>query len=227
VFAIWGARVAVVFLCVYPATNWLAAQQTRHYVFFFDAELRIPFCPEWIWAYFSVYVLLLLPLFLLDVARFQRLCKALIAGIILAGIFFILFPAPIGFTRVLPEAEPYRTLFLPVILVDAPFNTVPSLHVSCATGIVLMLAENSVSLWRRGAWFFWLGMIAVSTVLVHQHHVLDVVSGLAMAFCLHRWFKPSTPLPAERAAHRVPDMADVESPPHKDRCGTAPDESGG
>jgi membrane-associated phospholipid phosphatase len=187
-FAIWASWVGVAFFSVYPVTNWLAESSARRYAFFLDAELAIPFVPQWVWFYLSLYALFALPPFFLDVVAMRRLGKALVSGTLLAGLCFVLFPAPIGYLRAVPEFEPYRTLFQSLFQVDAPFNTLPSLHVSCSAGILLALAERSRPP-RRVLWFSWLILIVCSTVLVHQHHLLDVATGLALALFLHFFWR--------------------------------------
>ena len=187
-FCVWGAWVGVAFFSVYPAANWLASQQTRHYVFFAAAELRIPFVPQWIWAYLSMFVLFLLPPFFLNPPALRRLAKILIVSTLVAGIVFVLFPAPIGFSRVLPEAEPYRALFESVFFLDRPYNTLPSLHVCYSAAIAAFVCRASGP-WVRGIVLFWLLLIVCSTILTHQHHVLDVLAGLALPFSVSRFWR--------------------------------------
>ena len=66
---------------------------------------------------------------------------------VLCGLVFALFPANLAFERVLPEAEPYRSIFGLMFAVDAPHNLLPSLHIvyTVATGLALCTAQ-----WRRG-----------------------------------------------------------------------------
>ncbi len=65
-FAWWGGLVGIAFFGIYPTTNWLASLQSKHYSLFVAGELSLPFIPEFIWIYFSMFVLFLLPPFLLN-----------------------------------------------------------------------------------------------------------------------------------------------------------------
>ncbi len=179
-FLVHGFWVGIVFFSVYPTTNWLASLRSEHLSLFVDKELGLPFIPEMIWAYLSMYVLFVLPPAFLNSEQLKRLAKELIIGTIISGIIFAAFPAKLGFVRALPDAELYRTIFQNLFSVDQPYNLVPSLHVVYSTAIGLAIASNTGKQIRGLIWL-WLGFIIASTVLVHQHHVIDVITGLALA----------------------------------------------
>ena len=56
-----------------------------------------------------------------------------------------------------------------------------------ATGITPGLAAVLVGIGWRSV-FVWLGLIGASTVLVHQHHLLDVAAALMLVWALRRYF---------------------------------------
>jgi len=179
-FALWSIPAGLAFFSIYPATNWLAWQDRHHFQLFLASELHIPFIPGFIWPYLSMYILFFIPPFFLSQAELRRLAIQLVAATFIAGVVFMLFPAKLGFTRVLPSDDLYRWLFNVLYYVDLPFNLAPSLHVVYSTVIFLALA-SSVGKIVRLAVFLWLVLIVLSTVLVHQHHLLDVVSGVMLA----------------------------------------------
>ncbi|MDR2625528.1 MAG: phosphatase PAP2 family protein [Zoogloeaceae bacterium] len=185
-FLVWGFWVGVVFFSVYPAANWLASRQTRQYVLFADWELGIPFVPQWIWAYLSMYLLFFLPLFFLRPPAMRRLAKLLMCSTLIAGLVFLLFPAPIGFSRILPETEPYRGMFALLFDLDRPYNTVPSLHVCYSAAIAAFLFREGNKA-MRVLMVFWLSLIVCSTMLTHQHHVADVLTGLLLPWLVSRF----------------------------------------
>jgi membrane-associated phospholipid phosphatase len=51
--------------------------------------------------------------------------------------------------------------------------------------VLLAYGTHTRSAWGKVLWGLWLLGIASSTLLIHQHHLLDVVSGLGLAFLLH------------------------------------------
>lgn len=187
-FALWGTLVGIAFFSIYPTTNWLTGFRGQHYSLFLTDELLIPFVPEFIWLYLSMYGLFVLPPFFLDRAELKRLAKELILATLIAGITFLAFPAQLGFSRTLPVDEFYRALFQGLFSVDQPFNLVPSLHVVYTTVISLALIARA-SAPVRAVFCLWLTLIVLSTVLVHQHHLLDVVAGVALALLMRILFK--------------------------------------
>ena len=63
---------------------------------------------------------------------------------------------------------------------DHPHNLVPSLHVAWSCAAVLAIIRHT----GRGLtllFLLWLVLIVSSVLLVHQHHVADVVTGLLLA----------------------------------------------
>lgn len=180
VFLTQGALVGVVFFSIYPTMNWLTGLREQHFSLYLDRELSLPFVPELIWVYLSMYLLFAMPPFFLDVFELKRLSKELIAGTLLAGLVFMFLPARLGFSRRIPDSPLLGPLYEEIFKLDQPFNLVPSLHVVYSAAIVFAVVGQAGIRYRL---FFgaWLALITVSTLLVHQHHLLDVVAGLALA----------------------------------------------
>lgn len=191
----WSLCTLAVFYAIYPASNWLAARQARRHDFITPWDALIPLVPEFIWVYFSFFLFILLPIWLVDADGIDALGRRQVLATVLCGLVFALFPANLAFERVLPEAEPYRSIFGLMFAVDAPHNLLPSLHIvyTVATGLALCTAQ-----WRRGRrWLcavlvLWGLAICASTMLVHQHHVLDVVTAVALVAVL-QWVVRSSP----------------------------------
>ena len=194
----WSFWVGVAFFAVYPTMNWLTSLRARPWHLYLPAELRIPFLPQLVWAYLSMYLLFLLPLFLLPPERMPILGRQLIAGSVISAAIFLLLPAELGFPRQLPGGAPYDAIFAGIFGVDRPYNLVPSLHVIFSTAIALACADV-VRPALRIALLAWLVVIVASTVLVHQHHLIDVAAALAIVFALRRserWLSTSSSRPS-------------------------------
>lgn len=187
VYTMWGFMVGVAFFGIYPTMNWWSSIREEHYQLFLPEELQLPFIPEFIWLYLSMYVLFLIPPFALNTAELKRLAKELIAATIIAGVTFLLFPARLGFERTLPSDDFYRILFERLFSVDHPFNLVPSLHVVYSTAICLAIMSRANQTLRL-CLMTWLLLLIASTILVHQHHLLDVITGGLLAlFMRYLW----------------------------------------
>ena len=186
-YLVWSFWVGVAFFSIYPAMNWLTSLRARPWHLYMPAELAIPFVPQFVWAYFSMNILFLLPLFVLPASRMPALGKQLIAGSLISAICFLLLPAELGFVRQLPGRAPYDAIFAGVFSVDRPYNLVPSLHVIFSAAIALACADVLRPA-ARVALLAWLTAIVASTVLVHQHHLIDVGAALAIVVVLRRSF---------------------------------------
>lgn len=181
-YGIWVTWVSLSFFIIYPACNWLSALQSQTYALYFPFELQLPFVPEFFWGYVSMYVLFLVPPFFLDAHDLRLLGKRLVLATLFSGLIFLLLPTQLGFERVLPSDPAYSYLFAGMFAVDLPHNMVPSLHVVYSALILLALSDKADSKAVRAICLAWLLIIGASTLLVHQHHLLDLVAGWAVAF---------------------------------------------
>lgn len=180
---------ALFFFSLYPLCNRITASRKIVFELFHPLELGIPFVPAAIWVYLLLYVLFVVIPFVLDPNRIGALGRRLLWAIIIGALLFLILPARLGFDRVIPEGPLYGALFTFLFSFDRPHNLVPSLHVTFCALILWALAGK----WHfRGAFYFvniLLALICLSTLLVHQHHLLDVVVGLGLGGFLHRYWR--------------------------------------
>ena len=187
-YLLWAWWVGVAFFAVYPTMNWLASQRSTPFHLFVPAELDVPFVPQFIWAYLSMYLLFAIPPVFLGASQLRALGRQLIAGTLVSGLLFLLFPAQLGFARTVPAEALYAGIYAAMFSMDRPYNLVPSLHIVFSAAIALACADVTGPAARavlRG----WLAVIAASTLLVHQHHVLDVAAAFALVFLLRRRYE--------------------------------------
>ncbi len=183
----WTGLNLLVFGTLYPLVNWLTGVRASTFGLYLDSERTIPFLPVWIWAYLSINLLFLLPPLFMRAADMPLLGKRMLVATVSGCLIFLLLPARLGFERVVPGDGLYRTVFGGLFQADGPHNLVPSLHVTYAS-LCIRSFQAAAREWRtRVAWGLWLVTIMASTVLVHQHHLLDVASGLALAVLICVW----------------------------------------
>ena len=151
-------------------------------------DLDIPLVPAFIWAYLSMYALFLMPLFMVSAQRMQALGKQLVAGTLFCGIVFLVLPADLGFMREVPSEPLYASVFSGLFGVDRPHNLMPSLHVVFSCLILLMCREGAHVI-VRALLFAWVVIIVASIVLVHQHHLIDALTGLAVVLILRHYIR--------------------------------------
>ncbi|HEY4469293.1 MAG TPA: phosphatase PAP2 family protein [Klebsiella sp.] len=179
-YLLWMLPVSVVFFGLYPTINIFTTTRSDTLALWLPAELSIPFIPVFIWVYLSMYLIILVPLFFLNLREQKRLAIELMVVTIVGAMFFLLFPARLGFVRQLPDDPLYHALFSQLLSLDRPHNLVPSLHVAWSCTVVSAISRRSRG-WIVVVLYFWFTAIALSTLFVHQHHLLDVVTGLLLS----------------------------------------------
>lgn len=201
-YFLWLAPLVLAsWVVIFGGADWLAAQHSFRVRIHFDAELELPFVPVFVLGYVSLNVLLVLaPFVLRSRQELQALAAALIGVTAIAGIGFVMIPAEAAYPA--PTADvPGRLGWLLAVAKRAALrhNMVPSLHVALAGVCALTYATRAG---RFGGLLLssWLALIAVSTLLIHQHHVIDVATGLALAWAGKRFI-------FQRLVSRTPPFA--------------------
>jgi len=174
------------FFPFYFGAGLIASQTHDTYGLFWSWERDIPLVPWMIWPYMTLFSLFLLPLFHMSTSQISALSRQSTATLVIAGVIFLTVPTHQGFEPTI-VVELYQPLFGFLAMVDTPHNLVPSLHVAFSALILLGCARRSSPL-LAWSYLFWLMIMSVSTVLVHQHHIFDVISGLALALFMRRIF---------------------------------------
>ncbi|MGE6473990.1 phosphatase PAP2 family protein [Psychrobacter sp. NPDC078631] len=147
----------------------------------------IPFIPAMIVPYSWSLILFVASFFLVRTsAQLSLLTYRLILATIFACLVFYFYPARFSFSRPIPDDwTQFGYQFLQ--LMDKPFNQLPSLHVSYAMllGVSLWDVVASRKRWISAAYRLLLTgictLIALSTVLTYQHHLLDMLGGVVLA----------------------------------------------
>jgi membrane-associated phospholipid phosphatase len=182
--AVLSFAVLVLFCLVYGATDYLSHGRTLVKVHF-EAELSIPFVPAMTLAYVSMYGIFVLAPFLLRAQReLLALAAALAAAILVAGACFIVWPAEPAFPRP-NDLGIWAPLYRAADWINLRYNMTPSLHVGLSIATVSILTRRcrrsfAVLLWIWGA------LVCVSTLFTHQHHLLDVATGIALGVAVDR-----------------------------------------
>jgi membrane-associated phospholipid phosphatase len=132
--------------------------------------------------YMSIYGLFLLAPFVLRTRReFRAAVVTMVVATALAGIGFLLFPAELAFAPAREEQlGVWAGLYHVADDLNLTYNLLPSLHVAFAVICVALFSPRAPGLVQALLWL-WALLIAASTVLTHQHHVLDAVTGWLLA----------------------------------------------
>jgi len=189
--AAWWSRLLVASLyllstLLYLKTNRLAANAGRAIVFKLPIDDRIPFVPAFVFPYFA-WFLLVAGVFLWLIfdrsqgRRIDRHTAAIVLTMALSSLVFLIFPTHVPRPELTGSDLPTRLVRV-IYAADEPYNCFPSLHVAIAL-------LNGLSLFRYGPRRIWFRLpftllvilIMLSTLLIRQHYLPDLIGGLVLA----------------------------------------------
>lgn len=188
-----GLRCTLLFAVVYGLGDLVTGMHPWRVPVALPFELSLPFVPAWSWVYLSLYPLFACAPLLLREEQLRALARAVELAILVAAPGFLLLPAEPAWPPAQVAAGPHTAAFAFADQLNLRYNLVPSLHVAFAATCALAYARARGA-WARLAVGSWAALIAVSTVLLHQHQLLDVATGLALA----GWVRPCAGAPTAR-----------------------------
>ena len=180
-----SAANAVWFAFVYGGCDWLTAHRKLRVPIHLPIELSIPLIPGAVVVYMSIYVLFLAGPFIVRERRdFAGLICALALATLIGGGGFLLVPSRAAFA---PPGDLgiWANLFNFADRLNLDYNMVPSLHVALSVSCIAAFARRASPAGRVLLWL-WAVAIAISTLLTHQHHVVDAVSGWGVGIAAYR-----------------------------------------
>ena len=174
------AGIILIFLfgVVFYGADFIAAMRAERFKLYFAWEREIPFLPIAYVVYYSVVLLpLLVSVLVPTAARIRRWRNRMSATLVIAGAIFLLLPTEVGFDYVVDTEWSWVKQITTVVA--GRYNLVPSLHVAL-TVVTLLTLWPLVGRVSKGLFMAWAVALALSTLLTHQHHVLDVAAGLLL-----------------------------------------------
>ena len=149
-------------------------------------DVNIPLVPEFVWIYHTLIPVIALTLLVLVKKKelFLSAMGAFGIATVALSVFYIAFPS--FYPREGFETSAGVSAFLLECTrwIDAPHNTFPSGHVTFAWLLTFLVGLASCA--KRNkliylGFFIWASLISVSTLVLKQHYVIDVFSGMALA----------------------------------------------
>ncbi len=145
-------------------------------------DVALPVVPVFVVPYVSLepVIYFTLVVFLLFRTRlFQSVCLAAISIMLVSyGFYFFLQTEVIR--PVLTSNDVFTQMIRGVYAGDNPFNDFPSLHTSISTLAAIYWFRLDRRLGIVAA--VWAALVVASTVLIKQHYMPDIFSGLALSF---------------------------------------------
>lgn len=165
-------------------------------------DRAIPLVPAWSVVYGSLFCAALLPVFVVHQQELiRRTVLAFIAIWLASYACFVAWPTAAP-AHAAPGADSFGGWVLAAIYdSDVRYNCFPSLHVAqCVlAALICSRVHRGVGL-ACGAWA---ALVALSTLFVKQHYVVDVVAGAALAWLAHVALVRSYPRDATPAHERA------------------------
>jgi membrane-associated phospholipid phosphatase len=171
------------FAFVYAGADYLTGLHQYRVPLYHSAELSIPLIPAMTVFYNSLHLIYAVAPFILR-ARPEMNALALVWFLmtLVGGVFFFIIPFDPGFS--LPDSSQmgmWRGMFEFADNANLRFNCCPSLHVAWGVATLDVYARSAARTTRVLLWS-WAAGLSLSTLVLHQHHVIDVVGGLVLAF---------------------------------------------
>ncbi|NKQ40000.1 MAG: hypothetical protein HF962_00300 [Sulfurovum sp.] len=172
---VWMLYMGIFFFLLYGSSNQYAGLTSPHPSFWMAWEQQIPFIEAFIVPYMSSDVMFVIAFFM-PYARLElRILAARILFIILLScMVFVLFPLQFSFEK--PEIQSFTLLF-GILEADLPFNQLPSLHVAFTIVLWASMKKYLKNRLLKAFVALWFLLIVFSTVLVYQHHFIDIPTG--------------------------------------------------
>lgn len=153
-----------------------------------DVDRLIPFMPEFIWIYHSIFfqIFLVMVCFIKDRELFFKTFWSCIACSTILFFFYTILPS--FYPRVEFDVVSLSTQLVELTRTfDAAHNTFPSGHVTFSWLMFLALSKTRLARASTGLtslFLLWAIGISLSTLVIKQHFIVDVVSGCMLAFII-------------------------------------------
>ncbi len=174
-FVIWAAG--------YFLIAYLTEEQATHTLPTLVWEREVPLRPEFVFVYLTIYPTFLLPFLFVHQKDFFRLFSFAYITVMCICYGVYLF-YPVSLSRPPLTVNSFSTWALSIVYrADRPWNCFPSMHVAMS----LMAALTILEVHRvRGVLTLLLTfLIALSTILIKQHYILDVVSAMMLTATIY------------------------------------------
>ena len=178
----WLAITSIVYFSV-------QAVASDTYSFLTPLDDKIPFIPSFIWLYHTLMpVIIGTTIFSMHRRRvFFNTVSALTFSMAVLTCFHLVFPSYYPRQELFLDANSSASLWLVEITrqFDAACNTFPSGHVTFSW-IIYFCARMSDSIKRTNKlihiYLLWAVLISISTLVLKQHYIFDVLSGIILAY---------------------------------------------
>ncbi|MDO8462640.1 MAG: phosphatase PAP2 family protein, partial [Deltaproteobacteria bacterium] len=172
----------VYYLGGYFFLNYWSFQRGVFHDLTLPGEAMVPFVPQLIFGYLVNYPMIIwVYLRVQDLSYFKRCAFAFSVCVTVHLAIFFFFPVRYNLRPVInPDASWLMAMIDFYYWLDLPYNCFPSLHVSNAFLVYLLLRRYG---YREAPLFLGLSiLLMVVVVLIKQHYILDSLAAIPVAF---------------------------------------------
>ncbi len=179
-------RYLIYFFIIYLIGFFILEQ--RDAIYYIETETRIdqyiPFNEYFVIPYLLWFVFIALGFayfIFVDTAKFKKTCFYLFVGMYVCLFIYLIFPNEQNLRVVLSNDNIFQRLVSFIYSIDTPTNVCPSIHVYNSIMMTLSLLKSEKIRKRKGLSIgivILASLICLSTVMIKQHAVLDVVAAI-------------------------------------------------
>jgi len=166
-------------LILYFFVNRLQVNPDRRIDLGIELDRKIPYVPLFALAYFSTYIFVVQPFFILSDARqFYWMLTSFVSISVLSSLIHATVPSKIERVEQVTVGGLSGWMLALFQKTCKPYGNFPSMHVGLSVPVVAanFMAGGPVV---GGVMLAWAVLIAVSTLFTKQHYILDVLAGVA------------------------------------------------
>lgn len=181
----WQAALAAIgtsamFFLLYGGAGWLTSERTDVGTWYYQWERHIPFVKEMIVPYMSIDLFFFAaPFFCRNRSELRLLVGRLLLVMVIAAACFVIYPLRLAVERPIADGA-LGSIYNWFTSIDQAYNLCPSMHIALRTVLAAHYGSRLRGIWN-GLMHFWFFLIGCSTLLLYQHHVIDVVGGFVLA----------------------------------------------
>lgn len=165
-------------LCIYFFVNRRSVEDQRRLNLSTTFDKNLPFIPQFAIIYFSTYLFVIQPFFILSDAKlFYWMVACFVSISIGASLIHALLPSKIERVEHISTNRVYGKLLNRFQQTCKPYGNFPSMHVGLSVPVVIAnyMVSNTAA---GGVMLVWGVSIALSTMFTKQHYLWDVLAGL-------------------------------------------------
>ena len=150
----------------------------------------IPFWPDWIWIYISIFFAFIYASATLESRKFQATLRRVILAHLITYPFFILYPCSFPRPNVVDDGTLYGWGYALLHSLDGPHNTFPSMHVSMTWIVCHELGEKKIN---KILFAIYATIVSLSILFTKQHFVADMIGGFVVYLITIYFIKTQKP----------------------------------